>query len=45
MTAIAFSERLREETDLSTVLRDLARTTDATLAPSSLAVWVRLPGP
>jgi hypothetical protein len=40
-TAAAFSERLRDEVDLTTVTTDLAVTTSTTLAPSKLAVWIR----
>jgi hypothetical protein len=40
-TAMAFSARLRSETDMQTVTTDLARTTSATVAPASLAIWLR----
>jgi hypothetical protein len=40
-TALAFSERLRNETDLQTVTTDLARTADRTVAPKRLGVWLR----
>jgi hypothetical protein len=40
-TAAAFSERLRHETDMATVTQDLARTTDLTMAPASLSIWLR----
>jgi hypothetical protein len=40
-TAIAFSDRLRHETDMATVTQDLVRTTDLSVAPSSLSVWLR----
>ena len=40
-TATAFADRLRHEVDMETVTGDLARTTDLTVAPSSLAIWLR----
>ena len=36
-----FSGRLRDEVDLATVTADLVGTADATLAPTSLAIWIR----
>jgi hypothetical protein len=40
-TALAFSERLRNEVDLSTVTADLVHTAGSTVAPSRLAIWLR----
>jgi hypothetical protein len=40
-TAQAFAERLRDETDLAAVTRDLTRTTRTALAPSTLGIWIR----
>jgi hypothetical protein len=40
-TALAFSERLRNEVDLSTVTSDLVHTAGSTVAPSFLAIWLR----
>jgi MFS family permease len=40
-TALAFSERLRVEMDLSTVTTDLDATIRHVLAPSRLTVWLR----
>ncbi len=39
--ALAFSERLRSETDIEIVTRDLAHTARLTVAPNSLAIWLR----
>jgi hypothetical protein len=41
LTAGAFSVRLRHETDMTRVTMDLASTANATLAPASLAIWLR----
>jgi MFS family permease len=43
-TAQAFAERLRDEVDLAAVTSDLAMTTRAALAPSTLGVWIRREG-
>jgi hypothetical protein len=43
-TAQAFAERLRDEVDLAAVTGDLARTTRAALAPTTLGVWLREEG-
>jgi hypothetical protein len=40
-TAAAFSDRLRDQTDLATVTTDLVGTARSTLAPRSLGVWLR----
>ena len=40
-TALAFSERLRNEVDLETVTIDLVDTAGSTVAPSRLAIWLR----
>jgi hypothetical protein len=40
-TALAFSERLRNEVDLATVTTDLVDTAGSTVAPSRLAIWLR----
>jgi hypothetical protein len=40
-TAVAFSERLRHETDMETVTQDLVRTTDLALAPTTRSIWLR----
>ncbi len=40
-TATAFAQRLRDETDMDTVLGDVARTTSSTVAPTSLTIWLR----
>ena len=40
-TALAFSERLRHEVDMEAVTLDLAQTTRQTVAPTSLAIWLR----
>jgi hypothetical protein len=40
-TALAFSERLRHELDLTAVTTDLVETADSTVAPSRLAIWLR----
>jgi len=40
-TALAFSERLRHEVDMEAVTLDLAQTTRKTVAPTSLAIWLR----
>lgn len=44
-TTTAFSERLRDEMDLATVTADLDRTVRRAMAPSEMAVWLRLAGP
>ena len=41
-TAASFSGRLRDEVDLDAVIADLTLTTEVSLAPSSVAVWIRL---
>jgi len=41
LTAAAFAARLRHETDMATVTQDLARTANSTVAPASLAIWLR----
>jgi hypothetical protein len=40
-TATAFAERLRNETDMETVKKDLALTTAMSMAPASLGIWLR----
>jgi len=40
-TTDAFAARLRDEVDLATLTADLAGTTRAGLAPTSLAIWLR----
>jgi hypothetical protein len=40
-TAAAFSQRLRDETDLDAVTSDLSTTIRAALAPAALGVWIR----
>ena len=39
--AVAFSDRLRNETDVARVAGDLASTATATVAPTSLTIWLR----
>lgn len=43
-TAASFAERLRNETDMETVTKDLAWTTTLTVAPTSLGIWLRTKG-
>ena len=43
-TAAAFSERLRDEVDLTMVLGDLTETTRGALAPAELGIWIRREG-
>ena len=43
-TVGAFSERLRQEVDLGTVMTDLSDTTRTALAPAALGVWLRSAG-
>jgi hypothetical protein len=40
-TVDAFSERLRDEANMEKVAVDLARTASATVAPTSLTIWLR----
>jgi hypothetical protein len=40
-TADQFAHRLRSETDMTAVLGDLSRTTGASVAPTTLGVWIR----
>ena len=40
-TSIAFSDRLRDEVDIATVTADLDATVRASLAPTSLGIWLR----
>lgn len=40
-TAVAFAERLRNETDMATVTGELGRTARSALAPAGLGVWIR----
>ena len=40
-TALAFSERLRDEVDLSTVTTDLHSTVRLAMAPTAMHVWLR----
>jgi hypothetical protein len=40
-TAIAFSARLRDETDMATVTSDLTQTAASSVAPSTLSIWLR----
>lgn len=40
-TATAFSQRLRDETDLAAVTSDLTGTARAALSPTTLGVWIR----
>jgi hypothetical protein len=43
-TARAVANRLRDQTDMATVTRDLSRTASAAVAPRSLAIWLRRRG-
>jgi hypothetical protein len=43
-TATDFAERLRDETDLATVSRDIVGVVDIALRPSTIRVWIRRPG-
>ena len=43
-TVRRFGERLRNEVDIAAVTRDLARTTEITVAPANLAIWLRSRG-
>jgi hypothetical protein len=43
-TAIAFSERLRNETDMEKVTTDLARTAQLTVSPTTMTIWLRRSG-
>jgi len=43
-TAAAFAQRLRDQTDMETVTDDLSRTAGATVAPQTLAIWLRRAG-
>ncbi len=40
-TAIIFAARVRDETDVEAVVRDLTATTRSVVAPTSLALWLR----
>jgi hypothetical protein len=40
-TVIAFSDRLRNETDMEAVMRDLAGTARSAVAPVSMWLWLR----
>jgi len=40
-TAVAFAERLRNETDMERVTMDLAATATVTVAPAALGIWLR----
>ena len=40
-TAAAFSERLRNEVDMTTVTADLVTTTGGALAQASIGIWLR----
>lgn len=40
-TASSFAQRLRSETDMDLVMRDLASVTASAVAPASFAVWLR----
>ena len=40
-TAAAFSERLRDEVDMTTVATDLTGTIETALAPASIGIWLR----
>ena len=40
-TAIIFAARVRDETDIDAVVRDLTATTRAVVAPTSLTLWLR----
>jgi hypothetical protein len=40
-TSAAFSERLREEVDIDTVVADLALTARAAVSPASIQLWLR----
>lgn len=42
-TTEAFAERLRADLDIDSVAEDLARTTSAAVAPTSLGIWIREP--
>jgi hypothetical protein len=41
LTAIAFADRLRSETNVEAVTTDLTATTRAVVAPSSTSLWIR----
>ena len=43
-TVRRFGERLRNEVDIAAVTSDLARTTEITVAPANLAIWLRSEG-
>jgi len=40
-TATAFAARVRNETDMETVTKDLAATTTSSLAPAGVGIWLR----
>jgi hypothetical protein len=40
-TVLAFSDRLRSETDMEAVTTELARTAGSTVSPSRLTIWLR----
>ena len=40
-TATIFAARLRDETDVEAIMRDLATTTRSVVAPTSLSLWLR----
>ena len=40
-TSIAFSERLRNEVDLATLVAELDATVQQSISPSTVAVWLR----
>ncbi len=40
-TAMAFAERLRDETDIETVMADLGATVQGSLHPTALGLWLR----
>jgi membrane protein implicated in regulation of membrane protease activity len=40
-TATVFAARVRDETDVEAVMRDLAATTRSVVAPTTLGLWLR----
>ncbi len=42
-TVAAFSERLRDEVEMTTITTDLTTTTKAALAPTRMSIWIRVP--
>jgi hypothetical protein len=44
-TGVAFSARLREEIDLSTLTAELLAVVDQTMQPTQASLWLRPPRP